>query len=215
MLSYLAGFLDQKGFAIESANGTDLPFFFQLLISVTQHQSLTVSIPVLHVLSKLLASERIGNSGIMTDLVPSLLGICTERLIRWESLPADSSNPTVEFLNEDIDTIPEKHAFAGNYRRYCSSIIETTVLKRPAEAIHHILGVVNQNLDNLYAGVEPFNGQFPHKRRRSVLTPSSDNLHEGVNPAHACRHSVCSCGGNFEGLWQMGFGPWENATAGC
>ncbi|KAF4221066.1 hypothetical protein CNMCM6457_002100 [Aspergillus fumigatiaffinis] len=156
MLSYLAGFLEEKGFSLETAHGMNLTFFFHLLISVIQNQSLTVSIPVLHVWCKLLASERIGNTDLVTGLIPPLLSICTERLIRWESLPADSDNPTVVFLNEDIDTVPERHAFVGNYRRYCSSIIETIVQKRPQDAIPHILAGVDANLDNLYNGVEPF-----------------------------------------------------------
>jgi exportin-5 len=62
------------------------------------------------------------------------------------------------FLNEDIDTVPERHAFVGNYRRYCSAIIETIVQKRPQEAIPHILLGVDNNLDALYNGVEPFSG---------------------------------------------------------
>jgi exportin-5 len=63
------------------------------------------------------------------------------------------------FLNEDIDTVPERHAFVGNYRRYCSSIIEAIVQKRPQEAIPHILLGVDSNLENLYSGIEPFNGE--------------------------------------------------------
>lgn len=117
----------------------------------------------------------------MTSLVPSLLGVCTERLIRWESLPADSNNPTVMFLNEDIDTTPEKHAFAGNYRRYCSSIIETTVRKRPAEAIPHILGVVDQNLDNLYVGAEPFDGKPPPNGDVWYTDVESKNVHQDLD----------------------------------
>ncbi|RAL10804.1 karyopherin MSN5 [Aspergillus homomorphus CBS 101889] len=156
MISYIAGFLEEKAFSLESTQGMDLPFFFHLTITVIQNQSLTISIPVLHVWSKLIASERIGNTDLVTGLIPSLLSICTERLIRWESLPTDSENSTVLFLNEDIDTVPERHAFVGNYRRYCSSIIETIVQKRPQEAIPHILAGVDANLDNLYSGVEPF-----------------------------------------------------------
>lgn len=182
------------------------------MVSVIQHQSLTVSIPVLHAFSKLLASERIGNLDLVTALVPSLLGTCTERLVRWESLPADSENPTVVFLNEDIDTTPEKHAFVGNYRRYCSSIIETTVQKRPEEAIGHILGVVSGNLDNLYTGVEPFSGKF-FDSLKLFSNPGSEILHENINTAHAGRHAVCGCGGNPERLRQMGFGSWEDASA--
>ncbi|KAB8229169.1 hypothetical protein ETB97_002516 [Aspergillus alliaceus] len=157
MLSYVAGFLEEKSFSLESAHGMNLPFFFHLTISVIQHQSLMVSIPVLHVWSKLLASERIGNTDLVTGLIPSLLEICTQRLVRWEALPTDSDDPTVTFLVDDIDTVPERHAFVGNYRRYCSSIIETIVQKRPQEAIPHILSGVDANLSNLYNGVEPFN----------------------------------------------------------
>lgn len=160
MLSYVAGFLEEKGFSLESVHGLNLPFFFHLMINVIQHQSLTVSIPVLHVWSKLLASEKIGNTDLVTHLVPPLLSICTQRLVRWESLPEDSGNPTVLFLYEDIDTVPERHAFVGNYRRYCSSIIETIVQKRPREAIPHILSGVEVNLNNLYEGVPPFDGKY-------------------------------------------------------
>lgn len=160
MLSYLAGFLEEKGFSLESVPGMNLQFFFHLMLNVIQHRSLTVSIPVLHVWSKLLASERIGNTDLVTGLIPALLEICTQRLVRWESLPVDSDDPTVVFLVEDIDTVPERHAFVGNYRRYCSAIIETTVHKRPQEAIPHILSAVDGNLDKLYLGVEPFNGEI-------------------------------------------------------
>lgn len=200
MLSYIAGFLEHKAFADENVHEMNLTFFFQFFVRVIQHQSLTVSIPVLHVMTKLLASERIGSTDFMTSLIPSLLGTCIERLVRWESLPSDSDNPTAMFLNEDIDTTPEKHAFAGNYRRYCSSIVETTVLKRPAEAIQHILGVVDQNVDNLYTGVEPFSRKSSHQEALCMLTRQSENLHEDLNTAHARGHPVFSGRSSLEGL---------------
>ncbi|KAL4926925.1 karyopherin MSN5 [Aspergillus undulatus] len=159
VVSYVAGFLEEKGFSIENSAGVDLPFFFHLMLNVVQHRSLTVSIPVLHIWSKLIASPKVGNSDVVINLIPPLLTICTERLVHWESLPADSEDPTVIFLNEDIDTIPERHAFVGNYRRYCSSIIETIVQKRPEEAIPHILLGVDNNLDNLYNGAQAFSAK--------------------------------------------------------
>ncbi|KAL5337340.1 armadillo-type protein [Aspergillus crustosus] len=155
MVSYVAGFLEEKEMTI--TDRLDLPFFFHLMLNVVQHRSLTVSIPVLHIWSKLIASPKVGDLDVVINLIPPLLTICTERLVHWESLPADSEDPTVFFLNEDIDTVPERHAFVGNYRRYCSSIIETIVQKRPEEAIPHILLGVDHNLDNLYNGVEAFN----------------------------------------------------------
>ncbi|BDD62412.1 hypothetical protein MAP00_007380 [Monascus purpureus] len=159
LMSYVAGFLEQKGFSFDSAHGMNLPVFFHFLIRILQHQSLSVSISVLHVWTKLLASEKTGNTDLVISLIPSLLEICTQRLIRWESLPEDIEEPTVMFLNEDIDTVPEKHVFVGNYRRYCSSIVESIAQKRPQEAIPHILSGVDVNLDNLYSGVAPFSVQ--------------------------------------------------------
>lgn len=134
----------------------DLPTFFNFMVNIMQHQSLTVSIPVLHLWSRLLTINKIGSLDFVIAQTPNLLSICTERLIRWESLPTDSENPTVQFLVEDIDTIPERHAFVGNYRRYCSQIIESITLKRPQAAVSEILSRVDNNLDNLYDGVEPF-----------------------------------------------------------
>lgn len=202
MLSYLAGFLEEKGFSFETAHGMNLTFFFHLLISVIQNQSLTVSIPVLHVWCKLLASERIGNTDLVTGLIPPLLSICTERLIRWESLPADSDNPTVVFLNEDIDTVPERHAFVGNYRRYCSSIIETIVQKRPQDAIPHILAGVDANLDNLYNGVEPFDGELWRFLPVSAYAnlDVSENVLQELSSVDARRHSIRCCGSYTQGL---------------
>jgi exportin-5 len=155
-MSYVAGFLEEKGLNLQSAYGVDLPLFFQFLIEILRHQSLTVSIPVLHSWSRLLVVEKISSMEIVINLIAPLLEICTQRLVRWESLPDDSQDATVLFLNEDIDTIPERHTFVGNYRRYCSSVIETIVQKRPHDAIPHILSGVDQTLNNLYSGIQPF-----------------------------------------------------------
>ncbi|KAK6592537.1 hypothetical protein H4I96_11768 [Botrytis cinerea] len=54
-------------------------------------------------------------------------------------MPDDCEDPEFLFLQEDIDTQPERHAFLGNYRRYCSQIIELVVRQKQSEAIYHIL----------------------------------------------------------------------------
>lgn len=86
----------------------------------------------------------------MTPLIAPLLELCSSRLIRYESLPEDSDDPTLLFLLEDIDTIPERHAFLGNYRRYCSLAIELVVRQKQSEAIYHILGQVDNSMQHLY-----------------------------------------------------------------
>ncbi|KAJ5884949.1 hypothetical protein N7495_009459 [Penicillium taxi] len=159
MISYVAGCLEIELFTRASLTSLDLPPFFNFMIVIMQHQSLTVSIPVLHLWSKLLTHKQIGSSDFVVSQTPRFLNICTQRLIQWESLSPSSDDPTVQFLLEDIDTTPERHAFVGNYRRYCSSIIETITLKRPQEAINEILAQVDSNLDNLYNGLPPYNMQ--------------------------------------------------------
>jgi len=167
MISYIAGCLEDDKFLQNTMNRLDLPLFFNFMVNIMQNQSLTVSIPVLHLWSRLLAIGKIGRSDFVLGLTPSFLNICTQRLIRWESLPMDSEDPTVQFLAEDIDTIPERHAFVGNYRRYCSSVIETITKNRPQDAVREILGRVDENLNNLYTGLEPFQGMLiilPHQK---------------------------------------------------
>ncbi|KAJ5565967.1 hypothetical protein N7535_007605 [Penicillium sp. DV-2018c] len=156
MVSYIAGCLEDERFLRDTMNRLDLPPFLQFMVNIMQHQSLTVSIPCLHLWSKLLQNSRISKMEFVVGQTPQFLNICTQRLLRWESLPTESDDPTVQFLVEDIDTVPERHAFVGNYRRYCSSIIETITFKRPQEAVQEILARVDANLDLLYAGVPPF-----------------------------------------------------------
>lgn len=168
-MSYAVAFLEEKDFNLQSAQGMELSLLFEFLIEILRHQSLTVSIPVLHSWSRLLTTERIEEMEVVTRLIAPLLEICTQRLVRWENLPEDSEDPTILFLNEDIDTIPERHAFVGNYRRYCSTVIEVIVQKRPHEAIPHILSGVDQSLNNLYNGVPPFSGMAPRSEFAKLL----------------------------------------------
>lgn len=168
-MSYIAGFLEESHFAsqVEQQGTPDLSYFFEFLISILRNQSLTVSIPVLHSWSRLLAPGKLKVVDI-TSLFPPLLEICTQRLVRYETLPEDSDDPTIIFLNEDIDTIPERHAFVGNYRRYCSQVIGIIVQGKPQEAIPHILSGVDFNLSNLYEGLPPFDGK--HVSQEAMIT---------------------------------------------
>jgi len=73
----------------------------------------------------------------------------------------ESDDPSLIFLLEDIDTIPERHAFLGNYRRYSVQIIEFIVRQKQSEAIYHILSQVDQSMQHLYDGQQPFSGLSP------------------------------------------------------
>lgn len=124
----------------------DMNAFFSLLTDVLQSDSLVVSIPVLHSWTKLLAVQDTTVIDLVMQALGTLLETCSTRLINYEALPEDSDDSIVRFLFEDFDTMPERHAFLGNYRRYCVSVIETISRQRPLEALSHVLEQTTQML---------------------------------------------------------------------
>lgn len=155
-MSHLGNFVEQKSASLPPT--CDLPNLLNLFLAIAQSPSFVVSIPILLAWTKLLRSDTIGESDIMNPLIAPLLEVCSSRLIRYESMPEDSEDPPLMFLLEDIDTIPERHAFLGNYRRYSATIIELIVRQKRSEAILHILGQVDQAMRSLYVGQAPFSG---------------------------------------------------------
>jgi len=89
--------------------------------------------------------------------------------VKYESLP-EGANASLLFLNEDLDTIPERHAFLGNYRRFCSSIVESMVRKRPREAFEFILSRVDVFLNELQAEQPVFRCGFCSNDIYSLLS---------------------------------------------
>lgn len=102
-------------------------------------------------------------------MVGGLLETCCARLIRYEVFPEDSEDVTILFLNEDIDTVPERHAFLGNYRRFCADVIEVLVRRTPVEAMEHILAQATNTLQSLYNDHPPFQPQNFAKHSAPVL----------------------------------------------
>lgn len=122
-----------------------------------KNDSLQVSIPALHVWVKFLNSDAIAKASAIQNMFPTLLETCSQRLIRYESLPNDSNHPSILFLNEDIETMPERHAFLGNYSRFCNQVVERVVQQQPIDALYHILGQADQVLTHLYDSEPSFN----------------------------------------------------------
>lgn len=158
MVSNLGNFIESKISALPEA--CDLPSLLNLFLVIAQSESSVISIPVLVTWTRLLRSETIGSSPTVAPLIAPLLELCSGRLMRYESMPEDLDDSTLIFLLEDIDTVPERHAFLGNYRRYCAQIIELVVRRKKSEALYHILGHVDQALQHLYDGQAPFTGTF-------------------------------------------------------
>lgn len=123
---------------------------------VMRSDSLQVSIPALHLWVKFMQSEVISKSPAVQAVMAGLLETCSRRLLRYESLPVGGDNASILFLNEDIETMPERHAFLGNYARFCNQIVELVVQQQPIDALYHILGQADQVLVHLYDKEPPF-----------------------------------------------------------
>ncbi|KAF2641514.1 ARM repeat-containing protein [Massarina eburnea CBS 473.64] len=160
-------FIEQKPQHIPE--DSDLSGIFRLLFDIFRSPSLVVSIPVLHCWTKLLRSRIVRESEVVTQMVGGLLETCCARLIRYEVFPEDSEDVTILFLNEDIDTVPERHAFLGNYRRFCADVIDVLVRRTPVEAMQHILGQATNTFQNLYSGQPAFQPQNFAKHSPPVL----------------------------------------------
>lgn len=158
MLSSLGDYLGRKFSRVpKDAAVND---FLQLLVQAYQHQSLMVSIPVLSTWTKLLNNPRLDPSERFSPFVGPLLEVAMVRLVRYEHLPEDSQNASLLFLMDDTDTMPERHAFLGNYRRYTTSLIEAIVQLKLFDAVSHILSTTETILHHLYDGESPLNSKF-------------------------------------------------------
>ncbi|KAK0713838.1 armadillo-type protein [Lasiosphaeria miniovina] len=167
MLSCLGNYLDRKFAAIPPQ--TNAQGFLELLMFVVQSQSLVVSIPVLVTWTRLLNHKALGPAAANTPLVVTLLELCSTRLIRFENLPEDNEDPTYLLLVEDTDTIPERHAFLGNYRRYSTQIIESIVQLKLSESFSHILDRAENALQTLYDGQPCLDAANYSKNSMAVL----------------------------------------------
>lgn len=146
--------------------------FLSLLVQVVQSPSLMISIPVLVTWTRLLNNKSIGRSDVVTPFIGPLLEVCSSRLVRYENLPEETTDQTYLFLMEDTDTVPERHAFLGNYRRYSSSAIEAIVQLKLVDAVSHILGRTEEVLATLYEGQPPFDSEYT----RVVKSPKLKNV---------------------------------------
>ncbi|KAF2997521.1 hypothetical protein E8E14_003090 [Neopestalotiopsis sp. 37M] len=171
LVSFLGNYLDRR-FAVlpKEPDRVDFQGFLRLLLMVAQSQSLVVSIPVLVTWTRLLGHKSLGQSiAELQDFIGPLLELCASRLVRYESLPEDTQDPTFLFLMEDTDTVPERHAFLGNYRRYASTIIELIVQLKLADAVSHVLRQTENVLQNPYDGQPSFDPSKYEKNSPSVL----------------------------------------------
>ncbi|KAI1385254.1 ARM repeat-containing protein [Hypoxylon trugodes] len=171
VISFLGTYMDRRFNVLPNdPDRIDFQGFLQLLLLITQSQSLVVSIPVLVTWTRLLNNRSLGpNIADVPTFIGPLLECCSSRLVRYESLPEETQDPTFLFLLEDTDTIPERHAFLGNYRRYSSQVVESIVQLKITDAMQHILGQTQNILIHLYDNGPPFDIANYSKTSQPVL----------------------------------------------
>ncbi|KAJ6258911.1 Exportin-5 [Drechslerella dactyloides] len=133
----------------------DVSEFLLLLFEFAKAQSLVVSQHNISAWARILRKEDLRDHPTAQQLAPQLIQFCDERLLRYESLPANSKNPSYLFLFEDFETMPERHSFLGNYRRYLSSIIDSLVRRRPFEVFPFILNNLDSAITQMLKDMPP------------------------------------------------------------
>ncbi len=179
LISVIGVYLDVNASVLPEE--ADVPGYLTLLTKVLSHQSLSVSAPALSGWAKILKSSTVSLRNAMAPNIRVVLDICSRRLIKFEYMSSDSNNPTILFLNEDYDTLPDQHSFVGKYRRYCVLAVEAVVLSDPLEAIKFVLGSVDEAVQILSQSRPPLNSMIcasPSNRDELQLTFASGDIQQ-------------------------------------
>lgn len=129
----------------------DLAPFLHFLTYMAEHESLIVSIPMIHSWVKLLEVPSWRKTPAVSSCIGPILQVASERLIQYDQLPEDTQNPVVLFVNEEIELFPERQGFYLNYRRLCSAVIEWICYAQLENAMQAVLKRVDDLLDEIQA----------------------------------------------------------------
>ncbi|KAF3903419.1 Exportin-5 [Orbilia brochopaga] len=153
MIGNLGNTLEEKYSCMPA--DADISEFLYLLFEFANQQSLVVSQHNVNAWARILRKEDLRDHPTTHRLAPQLIEFCDERLLRYESLPPDCKNPSYLFLFEDFETMPERHSFLGNYRRYLSSIIDSLVRRRPFDVFPFILNNLDGAISRMLKEMPP------------------------------------------------------------
>ncbi|EXJ89970.1 hypothetical protein A1O3_03037 [Capronia epimyces CBS 606.96] len=152
-LSELMSFLTDHTcqYAPPDASTFDLSPFLHFLIAIAEHESLIVSIPVIHSWVKLLEVQAWRKAGVVSQCIGPLLQLASQRLIQYDQLPEGAEDTVVAFVNDEIELFPERQGFYLNYRRLCSAVIEWICYAQLEEAMQAVMTRVDELLDEVQA----------------------------------------------------------------
>jgi len=160
MISHLGHLLALNPLRIrmkDNPDPADIANLYSLFIAVTSNPSMSVSIHCLELWAHFLRSNKPW-SLTEADHYNSLLEICRKRLVRYEVLPEGFQDDTWLFLQEDFDTVTERHAFVGNYRKYCVEVVQRMIPRYPVAVTTHLLDEAKTLIGNLSQISSDFNG---------------------------------------------------------
>ncbi|KAK9471000.1 armadillo-type protein [Dipodascopsis tothii] len=112
---------------------TDLECYLQLILETTRHESLVISGLSLQFWCSVLRVEELASRREVVAILPSLLELAAERIIRYEHV--DDAEISKRYLDLDFESQPELHAFLGNYRRFVDDIARLIVCRMPIDAL--------------------------------------------------------------------------------
>lgn len=134
----------------------DLSPFLHLLTVVAEHDSLIVSIPVIHSWMKLLEVPSWRSYPAVSQCIGPLLQITSQRLMQYDQLPEDTQDPVVIFVNEEIELFPERQGFYMNYRRLCAAVIEWICYAQLEDAMRAVMNRVDELLNDIETSEQQF-----------------------------------------------------------
>ena len=127
----------------------DFAAFFQFMVSIANHPSPVVSIPIMHAWIRLLTSPKVTQMAAFRNILGSLLEISSRRILRYELLPEDSDDAAMVFVTDEIEALPDRHAFLGNFRRFCYQAVEFICAIEPEATLTYLLSQADHVLQEL------------------------------------------------------------------
>ncbi|AOW03571.1 YALI0D04444p [Yarrowia lipolytica CLIB122] len=113
--------------------GSDVGGYLRLVLAIVQHDSLLVSSLTLQFWCSILRMDEVTGKQEAERLLPQLLEIAADRCIKYEDV--DDSHVSVQYLEMDFDSPPERHMFLCNYRRFMDDIVRLCVYQNPVDSI--------------------------------------------------------------------------------
>ncbi len=193
MISHLGHLLTLNPLRIrmkDKPDPADIASLYPLFIAVTSNPSMSVSIHCLELWAHFVRHNKPW-SMIEAEHYNSLLEICRQRLVRYEVLPEGFQDDTWLFLQEDFDTITERHTFVGNYRKYCVEVVNQMIPRYPLAVTTHLLDEAKTLIGNLNQIGSDFKGTCD---RRFCFQATANYFRSAgiLKILHACNPRRCS-----------------------